>query len=121
MMMVEGTRWVRVDDPRLENLAEGRLIRVIVKSKPICFVRMNGTLHALSDVCPHQGKSIAGGWCEEDHIVCPWHRMRFDPVTGRNAQGATTHAEVFALESRRDGVYLGFPYTTFKVFGIELW
>ena len=31
------------------------------------------------------------------------------------------NAEVFPLEERPDGVFIGFAYTTVKIFGVELW
>ena len=120
-MTAEGMRWVRVEDPRLENLAEGTLIRAMVKKKAICFVRVNGSLRALLDVCPHQGNSFIGGWCEDGHIVCPHHRMKFDPVTGRNANDATGKAEVFAVEERSDGVYIRLQRPRLRLLGIDLW
>jgi nitrite reductase/ring-hydroxylating ferredoxin subunit len=120
-MMVEGIRWRRVDDDRLTGLAEGQLLRVVLKERPLCFVRMNGELRALADRCPHQGKPLSGGWCDEGHVVCPYHRFHFDPVTGKARHGVCSNVEVFALEQRKDGLYIGFPYTTFRVFGFELW
>lgn len=120
-MIVETVRWRRVDDDRLAGLAEGALLRIVVKGRAIRFVRMGGVLRALADQCPHQGKSFEGGWCEDGHVVCPWHRLQFDPVTGRCRFGMAGNVEVFPLEERADGVHIGFPHTTVRIFGIDLW
>lgn len=121
-MIKEGVRWHAVEDERLPALAEGALLRVMVKGRGILFVRMNGVLRALADQCPHQGRSFEGGWCDEGHVVCPWHRFHFDPMTGRNKFGMTSNVEVFPVEELEQGrVRIAFPYTTIRIFGIDLW
>lgn len=121
MGWVERTRWVRVDDPRVEGLQEGGVLRVTLKERGVVFVRTQGTLRALADQCPHQGKSFDGGWCEEGFLVCPWHRMQFDPATGHNRFGMTGNMTVYPLEERADGLHIGFERTTFSLFGFDLW
>lgn len=120
-MLVEGTRWKRISDPRLPALAEGRLLRVMIGGTPICFVRDSGVLRAVVDHCPHQGRSFEGGTCEGGFIICPWHKMSFDPVTGRNRFGMTNDVQVFPVEERGREVRIGLPYTSIRLFGVKLW
>jgi nitrite reductase/ring-hydroxylating ferredoxin subunit len=120
-MIVESTRWHAIPDGRVNALPEGASLRVMVKGRAIRFVRSGGRLHAVIDRCPHQEKSFEGGWCEGGHLVCPWHRFSFDLATGRSVGGSTPNLEVFALEQRSGGLYIGFPHTTVRVFGIDLW
>lgn len=120
-MIVEGIRWKRVEAGDPAALPEGRLMRAQVAGKVLCIVRNQGRLHAVLDRCPHQGASFIGGWCEGGALVCPVHRMGFDLATGRGRGGGTGSAEVFPVEERPDGVYIGFAYTTVRIFGVELW
>ena len=120
-MIAEGTRWKRVSDPRLPALAEGKLLRVMVGGTAICFVRDAGVLRAVADHCPHQGKSFEGGTCKDGFLICPWHKMSFDPETGRNRFGMTNDVQVFPVEEREGGVHIGLPYTSISVFGWKLW
>jgi len=120
-MMAKATRWRRVKDERVAALAEGQLLGITVQGMALCFVRMNGTLHALVDRCPHQGRPLSGGWCDEGHVVCPFHRFHFDPATGKARHGVCTDALVHPVQEREDAVYVGFPYTTIRVFGVDLW
>jgi 3-phenylpropionate/trans-cinnamate dioxygenase ferredoxin subunit len=121
MGWVERTRWVLVDDPRIQGLPDNGVQRSTIKQRHVVFVRTKGALHALADQCPHQGKSFEGGWCEEGMLVCPWHQMQFDPATGRNRFGMTSNVEVFPLEERANGLYIGFAHTIFRLFGFDLW
>lgn len=120
-MIVEGIRWKRVESADPRTFPAGTPVRVQVGGKALCIVRHAGTLHALLDRCPHQGSSFVGGWCEGGNLICPLHRMGFDLATGRSRSMGTDGAEVFPVEERADGVYIGFQYTTLKVFGVELW
>ena len=38
--------------------------------------------HAIDDICPHMGASLAGGHFEEDVVSCPWHAWRFSVLDG---------------------------------------
>ncbi|MCB0792488.1 MAG: Rieske (2Fe-2S) protein [Flavobacteriales bacterium] len=120
-MIVDRIRWHAVADDRLPGLAEGALLHLRVHGRDICFVRSQGVLHALADRCPHQGKRLSGGWCDEGYVVCPWHRFHFDPASGRARHGVCANVEVFPVEERTDGPFIGFPYTTFRVLGMDLW
>lgn len=120
-MLHDVVKWRRVDDPRVATLAEGEVIRVPVGERALCFARSNSTLFALADSCPHQGKSFESGTCRDGYLVCPWHQMSFDLSTGRNRFGMTANAEVFPLQERGDGLYVGLPGTAFSLFGIRIW
>lgn len=120
-MWVERTVWHRVDDPRPAHLGEGEHLRTKVVGRSIRIIRVNGTLYALLDRCPHQGRSFEGGPCVDGFLVCPWHRIAFDPATGRARRGSVVNVERFPLEQRADGLYLGVERSGFRLFGIDLW
>lgn len=120
-MWVDRIRWARVDDPRLEGLPVDAHLRLTLRGHVLRLVRTRSGLFALEDRCPHQGRSFEGGWCEEGHLVCPWHRFAFDPATGRARRGSTVNVGTHPVEQRSDGLYIGFPYTTVRLFGFDLW
>ena len=119
-MLVDRWKWERVEDPAVLDLAEGQLHRSTVTGDQVCWVRKEGRLHALIDRCPHQGAALSFGWCEDGLLVCPLHRYRFDPVTGRCLDGEGERAEVIPLEIRSDGVYLGRQVVGLRIFGIDI-
>ena len=120
-MIVERIRWHHVRDARVASLAEGGLLRVILKKDPILLVRHSGSLHAFADLCPHQGKPLSGGWVEDGHLVCPYHRFHFNLVNGHARHGVCSHATVYDVEPTPDGCVVGMPYTTLRIFGFDLW
>ncbi|MSP51280.1 MAG: Rieske (2Fe-2S) protein [Alphaproteobacteria bacterium] len=38
---------------------------------------------AVANRCPHQGASLAEGHCDGEDVVCPMHRFKYDPRSGR--------------------------------------
>ena len=68
----------------------------------IALFRVQGTVHAIADSCPHNGASLATGQLEGTTIKCRAHGLRFDIATGcpRGAGG-------FAVRTYRARVHDG--------------
>lgn len=107
-------RWERIADSAeslLSCMPENGVKGIYVGGKNVCLVSHQGKLHALRDRCPHQGYVFSKGACAHDGtLVCPWHRYGFSLQTGR---GAGLHVDVYPLEERPDGLYIGFEYLAF--------
>jgi nitrite reductase (NADH) small subunit len=72
-------------------LGEGRAYAV--DGRPIAVFRLrDGSLRALSAVCPHRGGPLADGQIDLEVVVCPLHLNVFDLTTGcsRSGQPALT-------------------------------
>ena len=77
--------WHKVPIPGIDNTSVfpiGKLKYLKVKDTEICLVRLKKGFYALSNTCPHAGGSMAHGFCDEDHVVCPIHGFKFDAETG---------------------------------------
>jgi nitrite reductase/ring-hydroxylating ferredoxin subunit len=91
------THWVA----DLEELPEDRGHVVEVEGRRIGLFRVGDEVHALLNVCPHQGGPVGTGglfptleaevvgrrlreWLNHDKMVvsCPWHGWEFDVRTG---------------------------------------
>ena len=48
----------------------------------------DGTLRAVSAVCPHKGGPIADGQIDGRMVLCPLHMNAFDLTTGCSSTGA---------------------------------
>jgi len=72
--------WVRVCG-RWE-LAPGEFRVVFDGDTAIAVFNIDGALHAVEDVCTHDGGELAGGSVDGFAVECPRHGARFDLRTG---------------------------------------
>jgi nitrite reductase (NADH) small subunit len=91
---------------------------VRVEGRAIVVLRAaDGRLHALRDVCPHQGAPLSAGvfggttvpsdvpvyrFGKENEVVrCPWHGFEFDVVTGEQLYDphSSLRVKTYAVEA----------------------
>jgi nitrite reductase/ring-hydroxylating ferredoxin subunit len=71
------------------RLPEGEAKRIelgdtLAGGAEIVLCRLDGQLHAVDRVCPHEGGRITDGpLVEGKYVTCPLHNYRFDPATGK--------------------------------------
>ncbi len=54
----------------------------------VALFRFGETVHAVTNICPHQhSPMIADGYLEGCEVTCPMHGWTFDVRTGRNIEG----------------------------------
>ncbi|MFT7614636.1 MAG: nitrite reductase/ring-hydroxylating ferredoxin subunit [Parvicellaceae bacterium] len=70
----------------------------------------DGILVAMKDKCPHHGKKLSDGWCEDNRIVCPYHQFSFDLDTG---MGCGTGVDTYELEKRDQELFIGITKVSF--------
>jgi nitrite reductase (NADH) small subunit len=68
-------------------LGEGRAFAVNGAQVAVFRLR-DGSLRALSAVCPHRGGPIADGTIDQQVVICPLHQHAFDLVSGCSTTGA---------------------------------
>lgn len=96
--------------PDVTRLAEGEARAVDVGDvhaggRRILLCRVEGEVHALDSRCPHEGGEIASGpLAEGRYAVCPLHRYRFDPRTGKAVGVLCRSARKLKVVPRGDGV-----------------
>lgn len=116
-MFEERYRWHKFFDSEAELRERVPLNKVAgfnVAGHKVCIAHSPKGVKAVKDKCPHQGVALSNGSCTDNgKIVCPWHRYQFDLETGR---GHGTYVEVYPMEERDDGLYIGFPYMAFTLF-----
>ncbi len=66
---------------------EGRAF-VVAGEQVAVFRLRNGSLRAVSAVCPHRGGPIADGQIDGRMVLCPLHLNAFDLTTGCSSTGA---------------------------------
>jgi nitrite reductase/ring-hydroxylating ferredoxin subunit len=77
--------------------------------KKITLAQHNGQLLSFAHKCPHASGILADGFMDAmGNVVCPLHRYKFNPQTGRNITGEGYYLKTYQAEQREDGIYIGF-------------
>ncbi|WP_113634950.1 Rieske (2Fe-2S) protein [Nubsella zeaxanthinifaciens] len=104
-------KWFKLD----ADLPEQDFINVFkVNGKKICLIRNQGKLHAVQNRCPHAGGILSKGWCKNGNVVCPIHRYEYDLETGRGAAAQRDYIDIYPVEERSDGIYIGMKESFWK-------
>ncbi len=78
-----------------------------IDGRAIAVFCVNGTYHAIDDVCTHDGGPLAEGDLIDCEIQCPRHGARFDLKTGRAlCMPAIEPVTVHTVELRGDDIYV---------------
>ncbi|HEU4666974.1 MAG TPA: Rieske (2Fe-2S) protein [Arthrobacter sp.] len=68
-------------------LGEGRAFAVGGEQVAVFRLR-DGSLRAVSGVCPHRGGPVADGTVDLQVVICPLHQHAFDLTSGCSTTGA---------------------------------
>lgn len=74
--------WVSVFD--ITKLGPGQLAYVDIDGLPVALANVAGTVYAFSDVCRHEGGSLAAGVLIGETVTCPWHGWTYHVCTGKS-------------------------------------
>jgi len=75
----------------IERVAAGRMVAI---------ANVDGRLHAIDGLCPHQGGPLGTGTLCGTTLTCPWHGWPFDVTTGRHRVSATVRQAVHEARER---------------------
>lgn len=90
---------------KLDEIPEGRGLRVKVDDKHIALFKISGEIYAINAVCPHAGAFLDSGFIEDFNIICPLHGWDFDVRTGISpSYGVKTTC--YPLEVKDGAVFL---------------
>jgi nitrite reductase/ring-hydroxylating ferredoxin subunit len=104
-----GFTWHKIEQISASSLADHKLTEVTVAGRRIGLLKRNNATYAFTAACPHAGSPLCEGWLDAlGRIVCPEHKYRFDPSTGRNTSGEGYKLFTYPVEIRGDEVYVGF-------------
>jgi len=80
---------------------------VEVDGRAIAVFNVDGTFHAIDDVCTHDGGPLAEGELIGCEIECPRHGARFDVRTGRPlSMPAIEPVAVHAIDVRGEDIFV---------------
>jgi NAD(P)H-dependent nitrite reductase small subunit len=96
---------------RVGELTEGEGKTVTVAGKLIAVFRCGDGFHAIDDMCPHMGASLAGGYVEGGIVTCPWHAWRFRLTDGAWADNPRIKIGCYAVRVEGEEVQVEVPTT----------
>jgi nitrite reductase (NADH) small subunit len=86
---------------------EGCVVQAGTRS--LALFNVDGTYHAIDNVCPHRGGPLGEGDLEGPLVVCPWHGWRWDVTTGANANNPAVKVPCFTTRLVDGDVYVELP------------
>jgi nitrite reductase (NADH) small subunit len=73
---------------RLIDIPVGEARTTVADGEQVAVFRLrDGTIRALSAVCPHLGGPLADGISDNRVVMCPLHSRTYDLVTGAETAG----------------------------------
>lgn len=78
-----------------------------IAGKSLCVIRQGDIIHVTGAKCPHAGADLSGGWCEKGQLICPYHRHKFDLLTGKGAAGQYNYIRVYPVRRVSDEWFVG--------------
>ena len=107
----EKVKWFKVFNSLQEaekTIPLFKSVTLDVNNQLVCLSRLPDGFYAVQDKCPHLGASLSAGKCNAlGEIVCPWHSYRFNLKRGDETTGQNLVLEIFKVELRKDGLYVG--------------
>ena len=98
-----------------DELPVGGKKLVEVDGRAIALFNVDGTFHAIDDVCTHDGGPLAEGELIGCEIECPRHGARFDVRTGRPlSMPAIEPVAVHAIDVRGDDIFVAINDSGFE-------
>lgn len=80
MSEAEWTKWT--DVARAADFPPGTYRRLDLGGTAVAVFNVDGTYHAIEDVCSHEAEMLSKGTVAGLEITCPRHRARFSLLTG---------------------------------------
>jgi nitrite reductase/ring-hydroxylating ferredoxin subunit len=82
----------------------GRLVEVA--GEEIALFNFDGAYHAVSDLCPHRGASLAEGFLDGGKVFCPLHCFDFDLKTGECATVPPLRVRTYEVKVEGQDVFV---------------
>lgn len=74
--------------------------------KRVVLTRVDGTVRAFVNACPHAGAPLSGGSMRGPNIICQRHGWAFDTTTGQCADHPMYELRLYLVEERDGGVWI---------------
>ena len=66
----------------VSQVAPGTGMVATVNDKEVAVFNVDGTFHAIDNVCKHRGGPLGEGELDGDTVTCPWHGWQYNVKNG---------------------------------------
>ena len=86
------------------EIAPGQARMFEVNGRQVAIFNCRGQLHAIDNVCDHQGGPLVEGELDDCIVTCPWHGWTYDVRTGASPDDPDARVQRFELKVEGDDV-----------------
>ncbi len=99
-----------VNVAKIESIPEGTGVAFAVAERLVAVFNLGGgRFHAINDLCPHMGASLAAGEMCEGVVTCPWHAWRFRVTDGTWCDNPRIKTDVYEVRVVGDDIQVRVP------------
>ncbi len=99
------SEFVRV--AKASEIPPGSSTVVVVLGHPVALFNVDGSFHAVSNVCLHRGGPIGEGTLDGPIVTCPLHGWEYDVRTGANVSNPMARLRTYPVQVEGDDVLVG--------------
>ncbi|MDA0659071.1 MAG: Rieske (2Fe-2S) protein [Planctomycetota bacterium] len=91
------------------DIPEGEGRAFAVRGRMVAVFLDQGAYHAIDDLCPHMGASLAAGALVDGDVLCPWHAWRFRICDGTWCDNPKIHIDRFEVRVKDNHIQVCVP------------
>jgi len=97
------------DAPLTLDWPTSNLLEIEISGRKLTLAKWQDNYFAFASKCPHASGRMASGYINPlGQVVCPLHRYAFDMKNGRNTTGEGYFLKTYPVETRPEGIFIGF-------------
>jgi len=89
------------------DLGPGQGKAVEIGDKQIAVFNVEGSFHAIDNVCRHRNGPLAEGEVEGTVVTCPWHGWTYDVTTGVSPDDPDCVNDCYEVKVEGDDILVG--------------
>ena len=95
---------------QVSEIKPGEMISVEVDNEQVLLVNLNGSIHAVDDICSHAYASLSEGDLSGEEVEGPLHGGSFNTITGVPINPPASEAlRIFTVQVEGDDILVGPP------------
>jgi nitrite reductase/ring-hydroxylating ferredoxin subunit len=86
------------------ELKPGQGIVAEINGKTVALFNVDGSFHAIDNICVHRGGPLGEGEVEGSVVTCPWHGWQFNVSTGECLKNPAAKVTVYQVKIEGEDV-----------------